>query len=83
MQNIKLGKYISDEGESLSDVETILTKIGIRLRDSSGNFRSMSEVLTEVAGKWKTLNSLEQSATVNAIAGKVDARTYGNIWGFA
>ena len=61
--------YLSSEGDALNDVEKILNKVGIALRDTQGNFRDMGEVLSEVAGRWKTMNSLEQSATANAIAG--------------
>lgn len=48
MGNIKLGKYLDDDGEDLSDVETVLKSFGIALRDVDGDFRVFSEVLDDV-----------------------------------
>ena len=52
INNIKLGKFIDDNGESLNDTEKILKEFGIALRDTEGEFRSVSDVLDELYGKW-------------------------------
>lgn len=41
MNNIKIGRFIDDEtGESLSDTEAVLNKLGIQLRDTEDSYRS-------------------------------------------
>lgn len=70
MGNVKAGKFTDDStGESLNDVESVLKKVGISLRDSNGQFRNFGTVLDEVAAKWKSFDSVEQNAVTTAIAG--------------
>ena len=78
-QNVKAGVYSSmDEtsGESseltenLSDVEKVLSKVGIRVRNSAYEFRNIYDVLDELAAKWDTLDSVTKSATGGAFAGQ-------------
>lgn len=69
MQNIKLGKMFEDDATTINDVEKALSLANVALRDSENSFRDMSEVIEELAGKWETLDPLEQSAIANAIAG--------------
>ena len=69
MGNIKLGNYIDDDGEDLSDVETILKSFGIALRDSEGDFRDFSIVLDEVYAKWEQFSGVDKRAVANAFAG--------------
>jgi len=70
MGNVAAGKDIDAEGESLNNVETVLTKVGIKLRDSQNQFRSFGDVLDDVSGKWKTYSNVEQNQIATAIAGK-------------
>ena len=44
---------------TLNDVEKALGNIGVELRNSEGLFRNMSEVLDEVASKWKNLDNVD------------------------
>lgn len=70
MGNIKLSRLKDFEtGEDLSNVETVLRKVGISLRDASGEFRDFDEVLDEAANKWKTFDSVTQRATASSFAG--------------
>ena len=69
INNIKLGKFIDDNGESLNDTEKILKEFGIALRDTEGEFRSVSDVLDELYGKWGSFTSVEKSAIAVAAAG--------------
>lgn len=63
-----LGKATED-GMSLNRVEKSLQSVGVSLRDSSGQFRNLETVLTEVGDKWNTLNSIEQAYLATALAG--------------
>ncbi len=77
MQNVKLGKYLSDEGEDISDVEKVLSSLGIELRDDTDTWRDFSDVLVDVQAKWTELGkegkTVEQSMLVNAFAGQRQA----------
>lgn len=68
--NIKSGNlYDPENAESLSDVETTLSGLGIALRSTDDEFRAMSDVLDEVAGKWDDFTSVQQRAIAVAFAG--------------
>ncbi|WP_162609387.1 phage tail tape measure protein [Flavonifractor sp. An82] len=70
MGMIKAGRLEDpDTGESLSDVETTLSGLGIRLRDSNSEFRNFGDVLDEVGSKWESYNSVQQRAIATAFAG--------------
>lgn len=51
MGNVKLGQFLDDDDEDLSDVEKILNNFGIVLRESNNQFRDFGAVLDEVAAK--------------------------------
>lgn len=70
MNNIKIGRFIDDEtGESLSDTEAVLNKLGIQLRDTEDSYRSFDDVLDDVGSRWKDFTKVEQNAISVAIAG--------------
>ena len=58
-----------DDGMNVSRVEGALKSIGIQLRDTSGQFRDMEEVLKEVGMSWDTLNKNQQASVAVALAG--------------
>lgn len=70
---VKSGKFSSMEGEgdteALNDVEKVLTKIGISMRDTNGQFREFDDVLDAIAEKWDNLDNISQAAVATAIAG--------------
>jgi len=68
-RNVKIGNYLSDDGEDLSDYEAVLKSIGIQLRDSQGEFRNFETILDEMAKKWNTLSSVQQAALLKVAAG--------------
>mgnify|MGYP000946278823 FL=1 len=70
MGSIVANKNVDDQGESLNNVNTVLDKVGVKLRDAQGNFRNFGTVLDEVASKWKTYTNVEQNQIGTAIAGK-------------
>lgn len=70
MGNIKAGQLIDPEtSENLSDVETVLSGYGIKLRDSNQEFRNFGNVLDEVNSKWGTFGTVGQRAIAVAFSG--------------
>ena len=70
MNNVAAGKFVDDEtGESLNDVETVLGKLEISLRNANGTFRNSGEVLDEVASRWQSFDNVSQHAIATAFAG--------------
>lgn len=73
MSNIKAGnlELIDEDGttQTLSDVETVFSNIGVPLRDSANEFRNFGDVLDEVAAKWSNLSSVQQAAVSQSLGG--------------
>lgn len=71
MGNIKLARLedYQNNGENLSNVETVLSGLGIKLRDSVDQFRNFGDVLDEVATKWGSFSDVSQRALASAFAG--------------
>lgn len=69
MTNVAAGKNTDDEGESLNDVETSLKKNNIELRKSTGEWRDMMDVISEVASKWDKFNDVQRDQISTAMAG--------------
>lgn len=63
-----IGKATED-GMSLNRVEKALASVGVPLRDVSGQFRNLEDVLIDVGDKWNTLTSIEQAYIATALAG--------------
>lgn len=73
---------MSEDGEDISNVDTVLKQYGITLRNTDGTFRDTSKVLEDLSVKWKDFNSAQKSEISTVIAGfknSLIARMYGNI----
>lgn len=73
---------MDEEGEDISNVDTVLKQYGITLRNTDGTFRDTSKVLEELSVKWKDFNSAQKSEISTVVAGfkkKANARIYGDI----
>lgn len=75
--NVKAGAYNelnvetdnSEASENLNDVERVLNKIGISIRDTNLHFKDFDEVLADIADKWESLDNVSKKAIANAFAG--------------
>lgn len=75
--NLKLNRFIDDEtGESLSDVESVLNKLGIQLRDMEDTYRDFDDVLDDVGNRWKDFTQVEQNAISVAFAGTMQRERF-------
>ncbi len=73
MVQVKAGADFDEEGESINNVEKVLLKYGITLRDTNNSFRDMSDVLSDAAEKYNELgvanNTVAQGQITSALAG--------------
>ena len=73
MANIKLSKlkFVDEDGitQDLSNVETVLAGYGIKLRENANEFRDFGDVLDDIAVKWGSLTSVQQSSIAQVAAG--------------
>lgn len=73
--NVKAGVFtsMSDDAEetssNINDIEKVLSKLGIRIRTSGTEMRSIEDVLDELAEKWSTLDDVSRNAVASAFAG--------------
>lgn len=58
-----------EDGVSVNKVENALGAVGISLRDANGQFRDMEEIFTELGPQWDNLNTMQQQAIAQAVAG--------------
>lgn len=49
--------------------EKMLHDMGVEVRDSSGNFRNFSAILTDLDVKWKTMSNTQKIATAQVVGG--------------
>lgn len=68
-RNVKIGQFVDDDGEDLSDVETILGSVGIKLRETNQEFRDFEDVIDDVAKSWNTYSGVQQAAIAKAFGG--------------
>lgn len=67
--SLNLNAESNDTSGSLNDVERILKKLNISIRDSNLEFKDFDEILDEIADKWNTLDGVSKKAIANAFAG--------------
>ena len=73
---VKANKYKDYEtGEDLSNVETVLKKVGVQIRDNLADFRDLDDVLGDLAKKYNSLTSVDQYAISTALFGTQQGET--------
>lgn len=76
LTNVAAGKMTDDQGEALNDVEQVLNGLNIKLRDTTGQFRNMYDVISEVADNWKNYTNVEQAWIATSVAGTRQRETF-------
>ena len=61
--------YNEEEWENLNDIEKALKAVGIQIRDTVDNFKDFDVVLSEIADKWDTFSTVQQSGIATSLAG--------------
>lgn len=74
--NVKAGAYSklnldgdAETTENLNDIEKVLRKIGISMRNSQLDMRDFGDVLDDLAEKWSSLDEVSKNALATAFAG--------------
>ena len=65
---------LDDLGEEMTDAQydalvKSLTDANVALKNANGEFRSTYEIMSDIAAKWDTLTSMEQTALAQALSG--------------
>ena len=68
IQGLNLGETLED-GTTLNKYSEALQKVGISIFDQTGELKNMDAILDEMGSKWDTLNSAQQTALAQTVAG--------------
>lgn len=68
-EDVKQGKTLDAEGETISNVEQSLNQVGIALRKDKDTFRDFNDVIDDLAKKWKGLTDLQKADITKSLAG--------------
>ena len=68
IQGLNLGETL-DDGTTLNKYSQALFKVGIDIKDQSGQLKDMNTILDEMGSKWGTLNKDQQIALAQTVAG--------------
>ena len=68
IQGLNLGETL-DDGTTLNKYSEALSKVGISIKDSSGQMKQMDTILDEMGDKWTTLSKDQQIALAQTVAG--------------
>lgn len=68
IQDLELGKTLED-GTTLGQYAEALQKVGISIKDSSGELKNMDDILQDMGSKWQNLTKAQQVALAQNVAG--------------
>ena len=68
IQDLELGSTL-DDGTTLGTYSQALEKVGINIKDTSGQLKDMDAILEEMGSKWQTLGKDQQVALAQNVAG--------------
>lgn len=68
IQDLELGNTL-DDGTTLGKYSEALEKVGINIKDQSGQLKDMDDILDEMGSKWQTLSRDQQTALAQTVAG--------------
>ena len=71
MSRIGAAKTDESNDEDISKSEKAYNAIGIAIRKSATEFRSYSDVMTDLSAKWQTLTEVQRSNIAEVSAGKI------------
>lgn len=63
------GDYNSDDFEALNDIEKVLSKVNVKVRETATTWRDIDDILSEIGEKWEGWDQTTKNAVATAIAG--------------
>ncbi len=69
LHSIKEKGFNEEDETKINDVAKALSKIDVALLDSEGNWRSMSDIFSDIAAQWDTLDAKTKSYIATTMAG--------------
>ena len=69
LQAVSLGSLVDEEGEDISQVDTLLKNYGIDLMEVTNNLSDMGALLDLLGSKWDSYTTAQQSEIATTIAG--------------
>ena len=75
IQGLNLGETL-DDGTTLNKYSSALAAVGVQIKDTSGELRSMDAILNDLGAKWQTLGKDTQVALAQVVGG---VRQYNQI----
>ena len=69
LQKVSIGALVDDEGQSISDVDSMLQGYGINLREVTNDLSDMGALLDLLGTKWDSYTTAQQSEIATTIAG--------------
>lgn len=69
LQAVSLGSLVDEEGEDISQVDTLLKNYGIDLMEVTNNLSDMGALLDLLGSKWGSYTTAQQSEIATTIAG--------------
>lgn len=69
LHQIRSTGYNQEDATKINDVAKALSQVNIALMDSDGNWRDMSTIFTDIAGKWDTMTDKQKSYLSTTLAG--------------
>lgn len=76
MHSIKQKGFNEEDATQINDVAKALGTLGIELLDEQNSWRSMSDIMTEIAGKWDTLDDKQKGYISTTMAGTKQQNTF-------
>lgn len=67
--DLQLGETLED-GTTLGSIGEALDAVGVNIQTSTGDLRDMGDVIEELMGKWKDLDTAQRQALAVKLAGK-------------
>ena len=69
LHSIKATGYNQEDETRINDVAKALATIDVALLDNEGNWRAMSDIFSEIAEQWDTLDGKQKSYIATTVAG--------------
>lgn len=69
LQQVKLGALVDEEGQDISNVDTLLKSYGVNLMEVTDNLTNMDALLNLLGNRWSSYTAAQKSEIATTIAG--------------